>query len=323
MVMCEDILVPLPHREINFGDKRMDRVLLTGADELLTRHFMDMYEGVYDMRLLTHRPRGANDFYWDPMCDEIDPQALEGVEHIVHVAGATRIPSSLDVRSKDLLLSQRANGVALIGRMMMAKGIEVESFITASSANFYGSTCDPYIHTEASLPSEDFLASLHASAEEETYLLEIEALVQRSVAIRFGHIFCHYGGILPHIAACADMGVSLIFGLGEQILPWVHVSDAVRAVRYAIENRDICGAYNCTAPKWASYRKIATTAARMQVGRCIPIHLPKLVLKLMYSDFSNQYLYSNRVSSKHLVKSGFDFLYPDIDSALASIYGRR
>lgn len=299
----------------------MDRVLLTGADELLTRHFMAMYEGVYDMRILTRRPKGINEFYWNPFREEVDPKALEGVKHIIHMAGSTRIPTSLNVRSKDLLLNYRANGVALIGRMMMAKGLEVESFITASSTNFYGSECDPYIHTEASLPGEDFMAELHAAAEEETYLLEVEALAKRTVSIRFGQVFCHYGGILPHIAIGADMGIALIYGLGEQILPWVHVTDAVRALWYALENDEMCGAYNCTAPQWASYRKISTTAALVKSGRSIPIHLPKCALRFLHSECADQFLRSNRVSSMHLVRSGFDFVYPELYGALENLYG--
>lgn len=298
----------------------MERVLLTGTNELLTKHFMAVYEGVYDMRLLSKFPSQDNHFYWDPLRDELDPKALEGVDHILHIAGSSYTPTTLDIRSKYLLNTYRSDGTALIGRMLMALGLEVKTFVTASSTTFYGSSYDPYIHTEASTPGKDFLANLHAEGEEEAYILEIESLTKRSVSVRFGNVLCHYGGILPHIALGSNKGLAIIYGMGDQIIPWVHISDAVRTLRYIIENKEMYGPYNCTAPEWVSYKKLTGTAAHVRTGKSVPIHLPKMVLRLMRGELANPFLNSNRVTSHHLIDSGFRFLYPDIQSALHSIY---
>ena len=56
----------------------MERILVTGGEELLARHFERMYRGVYDVRLLCRRPSRAGEFYWNPLRDELDPAALEG-----------------------------------------------------------------------------------------------------------------------------------------------------------------------------------------------------------------------------------------------------
>lgn len=301
------------------GDN-MERVLLTGSNEILTRHFMAVYEGLYDMRLLTRHPREDNHFYWNPLKDELDPKALEGVDHIIHVGGSTENPLALDVRHRDVLMSYRAGGTALIGRMLMAMGQEVKSFVTASSTTYYGSYTDPYIHTEASPSGDDFLSQLHSSGEEEAHILEIEQLAKRTVALRFGNILCHYGGILPHIAIGSDLGLAVIYGKGEQIIPWVHVSDGVRLLRWAIDNDNLYGAYNCAAPEWVTYDKLSSTAAYVRRGRTYPIHLPKFLLRIVRQELAEQFLNSNRVSSKHILRSGFEFLYPDILSALSSIY---
>ncbi|MDD7437807.1 MAG: DUF1731 domain-containing protein [Bacteroidales bacterium] len=298
----------------------MERVLLTGSNEILTRHFMGVYEGLYDMRLLTRHPKADHHFYWNPLKDELDPEALEGVDYIVHVGGSTENPLTLDVRHRDVLTSYRAGGTDLIGRMLMALGQEVKSFITISSTTYYGSYPNPYIHTEASPSGDDFLAQLHSAGEEEAYILEVEALTRRSVALRFGNILCHYGGILPHIAAGSDLGLAIIYGKGEQIVPWVHVSDAVRMIRWAIDNNELYGAYNCVAPEWITYDKLVSTAAYVRRGRTYPIHLPKCILRMIRQELAEQYLHSNRISTNHLMQTGFTFLYPDIHSALTSVY---
>lgn len=302
------------------NNENMDRVLLTGSNELLTRHFMSVYEGVYDMRLLTRHPMADNHFYWNPLKDELDPNALEGVDHIIHVGGSSESPLTLDVHHRDVLISYRAGGTALIGRMLMALGQELETFITVSSTTFYGSDTNPYIHTEASRSGYDFLAQLHSAGEEEAYILEVEALAKRSVALRFGNVLCHYGGILPHIAIGSSRGIAVIYGNGDQIIPWIHVSDAARILRWAIDNDNLYGAYNCVAPDWVTYDQLSSTAAYVRRGRTYPLHLPKCLLRMARGEFSEQFLNSNRISCKHLLQTGYSFLYPDIHSALTSIY---
>lgn len=298
----------------------MERILLTGSNEVLTQHFMALYSGLYDMRLLTRHPKAENHFYWNPLHDELDPKALEGVDHILHLAGSSASPLALDLHQRNLLWSYRAGGTALIGRMLLAQGLEVKTFITGSSTTFYGNHADPYIHTEASAPGDDFLAQLHEAGEEEAYLLEVEALAKRSVTVRFGNILCHYGGVLPHFALGSDKGIALIFGKGEQVIPWVHISDAARTLSWIIRHSDMYDTYNCVAPEWVTYQKLVTTVAYMRSGRTFPIHLPKVCLRTIREELAEQYLHSNRVSSLQLIKSGFTFRYPTIQQALTSIY---
>lgn len=98
-------------------------------------------------------------------------------------------------------------------------------------ANFYGSPkIDPYIHTEHFLLMKTFWQVLHASAEEETYLLRLEHFAQRSVAIRFKVYLCTLWRY--NTSYCGDVPIwgYSIFGLWEYDTLWQDVSDAVRAV---------------------------------------------------------------------------------------------
>ena len=66
------------------------RLLVTGASGLigsaLVRSLADQHEVV---RLTRSEPQGTGEFRWDPMAGEIDPEALEGVDAVVHLAGET------------------------------------------------------------------------------------------------------------------------------------------------------------------------------------------------------------------------------------------
>lgn len=301
----------------------MERILITGGEELLARHFARMYRGVYDVRLLCRRPCKAGEFYWNPLRDELDPAALEGVQHIVHAAGVAGVGSRLDLRGRDRLWRERVGGAALIGRHLLVNGGQLESFVNISSTAIYGSGMDPYIHTEASPVGRGFLANLYAGGEEEAYLIEAEALAKRWVSLRMGVVLCGYGGLLPHIAIGSEIGLALLCELGRQLVPWVHVSDAVRTIWLAIENKEMHGAYNVAAPEWTSYREIATLSAELNSGRSIPLPIPRGLWRVVVGASGGPMMNSQRVTTERLEELGFEFRHPDISGALKHIYGAR
>ncbi|MDN4754381.1 DUF1731 domain-containing protein [Porphyromonadaceae bacterium W3.11] len=298
----------------------MERILMTGAGELLAEHFIALYSERYDIRLLTNNPVAGNEYYWDPMADELDPEALDGVDHILHLAGSSLMPISRDVRERDVLQTYRVSSVALIGRMLMARRQKVKSIITASSYLYYGSEYSPYIFTEHSKAGRDFYARMDQAAEEESYILEVEQLAERSAYPRFGNIFCHYGGILPHIAMGSQYGLAISHGLGRQIIPWVHINDACHTLAYIIEHPEMTGPYNCVAPEWITYREISENCAKLRSNRIFPIHLPTRILRFKYGQYADLFLRSRRMSMNRLLNSGFDFEYPDFISAALNIY---
>lgn len=299
----------------------MERLLITGAGGLLAEYFREFYSDKYEMRFLTTYPTEEGEYYWDPMEDELDPYALEGVDHILHLVGSMLMPSNRNVRDRDILQTYRVNSIALIGRMLMARRQKVKSIITASSCYYYGVDYSPYIYTEHHKAGSDYYARIDQAAEEESYILEVEKLAERSVCPRFGHILCRLGGLLPHIAVGSHLGISISHGLGRQIIPWVHIIDACRVLDFIIEHEEMAGAYNCVAPEWISYREMAENCTSVRSGKVLPIHLPRQILKYKYGRFANHFLRSSRVSMTRLMNSGFEFEYPDFISAMMNIYG--
>lgn len=301
-------------------NKDMERILITGKESLLAKHFETLFEDKYDLRFLTSRPIEDNDYYWNPIEDELDPMALDGVDHILHLTGAILMPSNKNVKERDILLTYRVSSIALIGRILMSRGQKVKSIITASSYYYYGSSYSPYIYTEHHKAGSDYYAQLNQAVEEESYILEVEKLVERSVYPRFGNILCEDRGILPLISFGSPLGLSLSYGLGRQIIPWVHITDACRTLDYIIEHPEMVGPYNCVAPGWITYREIAENCAKIRNGKVLPIHIPSRVMRMKYGEFTDYLLKSKRISMKRLINSGFDFMFPDFISAIMDIY---
>lgn len=300
--------------------KDMERILITGKKSLLAKHFEALFGDKYDLRFLTSHPTEENDFYWSPMEDEIDPVALDGVDHILHLTGAILMPNSKSVKERDVLLTYRVSSIALIGRMLMARGQKIKSIVTASSYYYYGTTYSPYIYTEHHKAGSDYYAQLNQAAEEESYILEVEKLAERSVYPRFGNILCEDRGILPLISIGSPCGLAISYGLGRQIIPWVHITDACRTLDYIIEHPKMVGPYNCVAPGWITYREIAENCAKIRNGKVLPVHVPSSIMKAKYGKYTDFILRSKRISMKRLLNSGFDFVFPDFISAVMDIY---
>ena len=54
----------------------------------------------------------------------------------------------------------------------------------------------------------------------------------------------------------------------------------------------------------------------------IPMHVPSFVLKMMLGESSIEVLKSTTVSSEKISTTGFDFLYPSIETAIAQLTGK-
>lgn len=300
--------------------KKKKTIIVTDARDYLAQHFGALYGEQYDLRFLTSEPQAEGEYYWDPVREELDPMALEGAEYLLHMAGTTVLPQRLDVFQRNLLLSYRTNGIAMIGRYLMARGQKLKVCINASSALYYGFEYSPYIYTERDEPGEDFFAQLHQSSEEEAYLLAVEELAERSVYARFASIFCHYAGILPHIALGTTRGLMLLYRLGKQMIPWVHINDACRTLQMMIECEEMRGPYNCVAPEWVTYREIVEELAELRSGKQLLLHLPSILLRLFRGEYADFYLRSHRISNRRLLDAGFIFEYPELEAALRNIY---
>jgi uncharacterized protein (TIGR01777 family) len=110
-------------------------------------------------------------------------------------------------------------------------------------------------------------------------------------------------------------------GDGTQAMPWVHLTDAVRAMAFLIQNESSMGPYNLIAPSPTSnaefMRKVASA-----LHRPYWFHVPRFLLKLALGEMSVLITEGRYSQPRRLLEEGFEFKFPTIEKALEDIYSK-
>ena len=104
-------------------------------------------------------------------------------------------------------------------------------------------------------------------------------------------------------------------GSGKQWLPWIHVEDIAGIIMFCVENDNVEGVLNGTAPGVASSEEFTKSFAS---AMCRPhfVPFPAFACNLMFgAEGASIMLEGQKVLPKKTLDLGYTFKYPDILSA--------
>ena len=137
---------------------------------------------------------------------------------------------------------------------------------------------------------------------------------------RIGIVLAKEGGALQEIAKPIRYFVGAPLGDGQQMLSWIHIGDLCDMFLYAIENKDMEGAYNAVSPNPISNEQI-TKAIAKELKRPLLLPLvPAFALKLLLGEMASIVLRRRVVSSKKIEGAGFTFSFKKIEAALGDLF---
>ena len=300
------------------------RVAITGATGLVGTALAQRLEGVgievYRVRRATSDDRLAD---WNPAVGWIRPGALDGVDAVVHLAGAPIAGTSLrDLRwtraHLERIRTSRVDATRLLVDHLAALPHPPKTFIAASAIGIYGDGGATPL-TEASPPGAGTLATLARDWERES--MRASDAGMRTVILRFGHVLSRKGGLLGRLLPTARLGLGATFGDGTQYLSWIHIDDLTRAIELALTS-SIEGPHNATAPTPVTQREFTRSLGRA-LHRPTVLTIPARVLRLALGPAADDLMLSGqRVLPERLLASGFTYQYPEVEGALRKILRR-
>jgi hypothetical protein len=293
-------------------------VLITGSHGLIGTALIPRFRARGDrvLRLVRGAPEGADDIAWDPPSGTIDAASLEGVDAVVHLAGAGIGDKKWTPERKQLVLESRTQPTGLLCRTLAALDAKPRVLVSASAIGYYGDRGDEVL-TEDSGPGDDFGARVCREWEDAT-APAAEAGI-RVVRTRSGLVLAANGGLLNRLLLPFKLALGGRLGSGKQYMSWIAIEDELRALLYAVDTETLAGPVNLTAPNPVTNADFTSTLGNA-VHRPTVLPTPLPALKLVYGgELVDTLLGSQRVSSAKLRDSGFEFSQPDLDGALRAI----
>jgi uncharacterized protein (TIGR01777 family) len=254
---------------------------------------------------------------WDPAESTIDLAALEGLDAVVHLAGAGIGDHRWTEEHKRVVRESRIKGTDLIARSLAELNQPPPVFVCGSAIGYYGDRGDTVL-TEKSPPGSGFLADLVVAWEKSAAPATNAGI--RTVITRTAPVFTRSGGALAKMLLLFRLGLGGPFGSGRQWMSWITLADEVAALRFLIERDDIAGPVNLTAPDPVTNKDFARALGRA-LHRPALLPVPKFGPSLILGRQGAEEMlyYSQRIQPTVLSEAGFPFAHPDLPSALEAL----
>jgi len=303
------------------------KVLITGATGLVGKVLVRLCqeEDIAVNYLTTSNNKIAQEsaykgFYWNPSAGEIDENAFEGVDAIIHLAGAT-IAQRWTGASKQLIKDSRVKSAQLMYEVLerfreSENPTTIKHIISASAIGCYPSSETKYYDERYEGYAPGFLGEVVQEWEEA--VLKFETLGIKTSLLRTGIILDKNEGALAKISKPIKMYAGAALGSGQQWQSWIHIEDMANLYLYVLENQ-LEGVYNAVAPNPVTNGKLTkVTAAVLNKPLFLP-KVPSAMLQLMLGDMSTIVLQSQKVAAQKIQDTGYNFLYPSITGAIEDL----
>lgn len=298
----------------------MNKILITGASGLIGSELSDFllqknYEIVKLVRTKNNIP---NIFLWDIEKSFIENGALENIDYVIHLSGAGIGDKRWTEKRKKEIIDSRIKSTELLFNSFSKMKIKPKAIISASAVGYYGAITSDKTFNEDDPPANDFLGNVCKLWEDSVN--KFDELGMRTVKLRLGVILSNNGGALKKMLLPVKLGMSSGLGNGNQYMPWIHIQDVLSIFLHCIENENINGAYNVTAPFSVTNKIFIKNLAQVFNKPFFMPNVPSFIMKLLFGEMSNIILYGSKVSSQKIIDAGYKFKFPELGMALLDLF---
>lgn len=299
----------------------MSTILIAGGSGLIGQTLTTLLQKKgYQVRWLTRtvtKKEPVPSFRWEPALGLLDPGALDQCDAIVSLAGTPIASGKWTAAFKDEVIGSRLQAARTLIKALDEHPHQVKCLVSASAIGYYGSRGDEWLN-ENSDPGSGFLAETTLKWEKAYATSPV-----RSVKLRIGVVLSNNGGAMKELSHPLKFGVCPILGDGRQFMSWIHIEDVCRMIVHSIENENLDGVFNAVAPLPVRQSEFMQLLREIFQRTSIAIPAPSFMMKLILGEKSAIVLDSTRVSCRKIQESGFEFLYPNLQSALQQLHGQQ
>ena len=301
--------------------KKQSTVLITGGTGMVGGILIPrLLDSGYSVQILTRSKRSIDNtksFRWDINAGTIEQGAVEGVDHIIHLAGENIGKGRWTKSRKKAILDSRVRSARLLFDTVEKRNPELKSFTSASATGYYGAITSDYIFSEKDPPAVDFAAKVCTQWEEQAGLFRSGGY--RTTIVRTGIVLSREGGILARVLPTINMRFSPLLGKGKHYLPWIHIDDLCGIYLRILDDNSIDGVYNAVAPCPVNYKNFIRALSSFKKKKILIPPTPSFPWKIIFGEKASILLEGSRVSAGKIRDAGYEFSYPDLNTALEDL----
>ncbi|WP_306233162.1 TIGR01777 family oxidoreductase [Agrococcus beijingensis] len=266
---------------------------------------------------LVRREAGEGERRWDP--DAPTPELLDGVDAVVHLAGAS-IFGRFDEGHRHRIRASRIGPTRRLAELAAASG--VRAFVSASAIGLYGSDRGDELLSERSAAGDGFLAEVVADWEAEARAAADGGV--RTVQVRTGLVQTPRGGMLQVLRPIYAAGLGGPLASGEHWQSWIDLDDLVDIYARALVDERLEGPINAVAPEPVRQAEFAAELAAA-LHRPAVLRTPSLGPRVLlgHQGMQELALADQRVVPARLTELGHRFRRPRLEDAFRHQLGRQ
>lgn len=243
---------------------------------------------------------------------------FEGADLIVNFCGRS-VDCRYNEKNKQAIIKSRVESTLALGAAAIVAFNPPKVWINAGSATIYE-------HAEQQVMTEDEGIIGHGFSVdvckkwEETFN-DTPVPGTRKVLFRFALVLGKKGGVLQRLLQIGRFGLAGTCGRGNQKVSWVHETDFLNMMLFALKNEQIEGTYNCTSPhpvRNGYFMRAIREAAHFPFAIPLKKWMLDIGARIMGTEVE-LLLKSRNVVPKKMLEAGFKFRFPYVTSALKDL----
>ncbi|MBB1397507.1 TIGR01777 family oxidoreductase [Pseudoalteromonas sp. SG44-8] len=293
-------------------------ILITGATGLIGRHLCPELNKEHQLTVLTRNPANATKLLGENInaTDSLEEVDFNNLDCVINLAGEPIVNKRWSEKQKQILRDSRITITQQISAAINQCDTPPHTFISGSAVGFYGRQSTTVIDESFVDVTPEFSHQLCHDWEQAA--LQAESINTRVCLLRTGIVLANNGGALAKMLPPFKLALGGPIADGQQGMSWIHIEDMINLIIHIINNVQLSGAINMTAPTSVSNSEFSQSLGKV-LNRPAKITMPAWVLKLVMGEMADLLLYGQYVQPTKALESSYCFRYKTLDTALTNL----
>jgi len=303
------------------------KIVLAGGNGYLGNVLANYYKTIATQVVILSRKAKAEEgnvetVLWDGKTEGTWTETLKGADMLINLCGKN-VNCRYNKQNREEIIGSRTIPTRLLNKVIAEMAKPPKLWINVTSATIYR-------HAE-DRPQDEYTGdigygfSIDVCQQWEGSFFETETPLTRKVALRMGIVLGRNDSVFPRLLNLVKFGLGGRQGDGQQYVSWIHEHDVARSTEWLLNNEELTGVVNCTAPEAVKNTELMSLIRNtygIPFGLASPQWLLEIGMLLIGSE-TELVLKSRWVAPKRLLESGFVFHFANAKHAIHDILSIR